>query len=328
MNRTRQMAYFTGINRNHPIDAISGIGNVSNSENGSDYNQTYRTSNNVLLGTPDYTNQNNILHNNVNERIMREQLFDNKILINSLFRDYSVHPDPFSFVVKLNGIEATLEYITIDINGKTYSYPKYISGDTQVVLPRAFKNIRSVLLNALIIPSYLEYETQEDGSYKINTNQVAETNKYIILKIKEISNNRNYTNNRNIGDESFVMALNKTFGITNQLWIPIYNTVGYFDSRLRNINRLTIDVCDDKGNKLCAKLDGKQHDFNAEYRKIINDVIEIRKHHDAKEADDMIQVFIPRLDSLVKILHCINPEVHMVFTTYEPQIDTAPNFNA
>lgn len=326
MNRTRQKSYFSGMNGNYSTNQVAGISNLSNMA-GNNYKESYNNTRNVLLGNPNYSNQNNTLHNNLNERIMREQLFDNKLLINSLFRDYSKHPEPFSFIVKLNGREAVIENIDVDIKGKIYRYPKYISGDTQVVLPQAFKNIKQVYINALIIPSRIEYETQDDGSYKPLDIQIAGVNKYVILKIKELQNYRNYTNNKNIGKESFVMSLDRTSGINNELWLPIYSSLSYFDSRLRNVNRLTVEVCDDKGNLLCTKLDGKNHDFNAEYRKILNDVIEIRKHHDEKEAEEMIECLIPRLDSLVEIVDCINPEIHLTFVTYEAQIDTNPNFN-
>lgn len=326
MNRTRQKAYFTGANNNYSINDISSVNKLTNME-GNNYKEIYDESKTVLLGEPNYTNPNNTLHNNLNDIIMKEQIFDNKILINSLFRDYSKHPEPFYFTVKLNGIDAVIENVEVNINGNIYSYPKYISGDTQVILPYAFKNIKHIQLNALIIPSYIEYITQEDGSYKKNDKQIASTNKYVILKIKELSNYRNYTNNRNIGKESFTMTLDGTIGLNNEIWTPIYNSIGYFDSRLRNVDRLTIEICDHKGNKLYTKLDGKNHDFNAEYRKIINDIIEIRKYHEEKEANEMIQRLIPRLNSLMDIIDYINPELHLIFVTYEPQINTKPNFN-
>jgi hypothetical protein len=314
------------MNGNYSTNSVSGISELSNMKF-NNYNESYNNNRNVLLGPPNYNNPNNTLHNNLNDRIMREQLFDNKILINSLYRDYSKHPEPFSFMVKLNGKEAVIDNVDVEIKGIVYTYPKYISGDTHVVLPQTFKNIKQVYINALIIPSIIEYETQENGSYKTINKQIASVNKYIILKIKELQNYRNYTNNKNIGKESFVMTLDRTSGINNELWIPIYSSLSYFDSRLHNINRLTVEICDDKGNILCTKLDGKNHDFNAEYRKILNDIIHIRKHYKKKEADKMINCLIPKLDSLVQIIECINPEIHLTFVTYEPQIDTNPNFN-
>lgn len=326
MNRTHQKSYFTGMNGNYSTNQVSGITKLTNTQE-SDYNEVYNEQKSVLLGKPNYANPNNTLHNNLNETIMKEQLFYNKILINSEYRDYSKHPDPFSFIVKFNGTEAVIENVEININGNIYSYPKYISGDTQIVLPTNFKNIKNVQLNATVIPSYIEYTTQDDGSYKVNDIKTSAINKYVIVKIKELENYRNYTNNKNLGKESFVMVVDSLLGIDGEIWIPVYNSVGYFDSRLRNIDRLTIEICDYKGNKLCTKLDGKKHDFNAEYRKILNDIIAIRKYHEEKEAELMIQSLIPRLDSLVKITNYISPDVHLIFVSSEPQIDTLTNFN-
>lgn len=325
MNYIRQRSYMTGMNGNYTTDTVTGTSILAPTQ-GSNYKSAYEKKN-VLRSNPDYTNTNNILHNNVNNRIMREQIFTNKIFINSMFRDYTVHTEPFSFTVKLNGRDAVKENVEIKIGNKTYSYPKYMSGDTYVVLPHVFKNIKTVSVDALIIPSNIEYKTEEDGSYTITETQIAKRYKYVILKIKELHNYRNYTNNKNIGQESFIMTLDRTSGLNNQLWIPISNNVSYFDSRLRNLDRLTVNICDDRGNLLCTKLDGVKHDFYAEYRKIINDVIEIRSHYEIKEAENMIQCLIPRLDSLLDIIDCINPELHLSITTYEPQIDTIPNFN-
>ena len=37
----------------------------------------------VILGLPDYTNKKNTLHNNINENVLLESIFQNKIFVRS-----------------------------------------------------------------------------------------------------------------------------------------------------------------------------------------------------------------------------------------------------
>lgn len=344
MNRSRQKAFLTGMNGTIATDKVRGVSelaetdgfnnvapnNNSNGTNGMGGN--YQTgfmggmNGTMFLGQPDYSNPNNTLHNNIGNRVLLEQTFDNKIFIDASFRDYSRHCEPFKFTVKFNGTNAKTESVYIIVDGVSYSYPKYIEGDTDVVIDRVFKNVRYVNVNALILPNHITFKTDPDGSYSHNGTSLAKTHyKYIILKINELRNGRYYSNNPALGRESFIMKMDTDICINNQIWIPIHKNVSYFDSQLKLVDRLTVEICDDKGIRLCGKLDGKCHDFFADYRKTIDKVLHLQKLN-TPEAMEQIEELTPKLSSLKGITESLSPELHLTFNTIEPQIDTKPQY--
>ena len=58
--------------------------------------------NQPIIETIDYTNYNELTHNNVAPDVLDEHIIEYRINIDSLDRDISVYPDPFSFKVKFN----------------------------------------------------------------------------------------------------------------------------------------------------------------------------------------------------------------------------------
>jgi len=316
MNRLRQKVFMTGTNGS---DDVGTIGDMAGTASNGNYNNVYQggMEGSTFIGLPNYDNPNNVLHNNVGSRVMLEQMFDNKLFIDSSFKDYSKNPELFKFVVKFNGTNPTTENVSISINVgggavEQFSYSKYISGDTDVVLDRTFKNIN--------------YKTADDGSYQPDGRKLSKsTYKYIVLKINEIRNGRYHSNNPALGRESFVMKMDTDIAQNNQIWIPIHNNVGYFDSQLKKFDRLTVEICDDKGNRLCTKLDGRNFDFFAEYRKVIDQIIKMRERR-STETEKQIEKLIPKLRSLQDIVESVSPELHLTLNTVEPQIDTKPQF--
>lgn len=321
MNRSQQKAYLTGKNG---MDTVGGFNN-SFSMAGK-YEEAHGGGNPVFISTPDYTNPSNNLHDNIGSRVMLEQYFDNKLFIDSSIKDHTRHPDPFKFVVKFNGIEPKTESVYVNIDNEQYDYKIYVSGDTEIIFDRVFKNIRCATVNALIMPNYLTFKTDDDGSYQPTGKKLAKTHyKYIVLKISELRNGKCYSNNPNLGRESFIMKMDTDICFNNQIWIPIHNSVGYFDSQLKNIERLTIEICNDKGERLTAKLDGKVHDFFADYKNTIDKIKSLEKIG-TREAKNKIESLTPKLKSLKEITQSLSPEVHLTFNTLESQINTLPQF--
>lgn len=345
MNKSRQKQFLTGANGGYSTDNVVGRSELQNTNgfNGSlesAYVGTYNTAfqggmdGSIHLGQIDYMNPRNTLHNNIGDRVLGEQVFDNKLFIDSELRDYSKYPNPFCFVVKFNGIEAQTELVYVDIDGVTYSYKKFLSGDTAVVMDRTFKNIKVVVINTLFLPYSIEFTTQKDGSYVKSNNRLEKMfYKYIILKINELCNGRSFSNNKSFGQESFIMKMDDESCVNHHRWVPISNLVSYPDSRLRVIDRLTIEICNDKGEKLCPKLDGKPFDFFADYRKTIDKVLSLQQQNQQqhqqqnnKSSDEKIKALIPKLESLKHIISCLSPELHITLCTLDPQIQTLPQY--
>lgn len=326
MNRERQKAFLTGSNGNYPGDRIMPQSELGDN-NGymGNYGKTFLggTDGSVHLGQPDYSNPKNTLHNNLGDRVMLEQVFENRLFIDSAIRDYSKHHEPFKFIVKFNGIYPKTEDICVEIDNESYCYVKYLSGDTTVLMDRTFKNIKAVIINALILPHNIEFKTEPNGSYvETGRNLERKHYKYIILKINELSNWRSFSNKRALGQESFIMKLDDDGCINFHRWIPMSKHIAYPDSRLSNVDRLTVEICNDKGEKLQPKLDDNPHDFFEEYRKLIDKIIILQQKGKHKEIED----YQPKLQSLKRITECLSPELHITLCTLDPQINTLPQF--
>ena len=324
MNIRNNKAYLTGQNGSYTTDTVKAQSEFTNNNMGN-YNTSFLggMDGSVHLGHIDYLNPNNTLHNNIAERVLGEQVFENRLFIDSSLRDYSKYPDPFRFIVKFNGVLPKTESINTEIDGECYSYTKYIEGDTTVVMDRVFKNIKAVIINTLFLPFVMDFKTTENGKYEPSENNLKRIHyKYIVLKINELCNGRSFSNNQSLGLESFIMRLDNDSCVNFNRWVPIAKHVAYPDSRLKVIDRLTVEICNDKGERLCPKLDGKSHDFFAEYRKLIDKVIILHQKGKQKE----IEKLQPKLDSLKCITSYLSPELHITFCTIDTQIQTLPQF--
>jgi hypothetical protein len=336
MNWSRQKAYLTGSSGYNETDVVKGTSELADSNAftgtpntaGGNYQHTHRggMTGNMLLGQPNYQNTNTYLHNNINQNVLLEQTFDNKIFIDAEYKDFASHPEPYKFIVKFNGCDPTIEKIYVKVENEFYEYNKYIKGDTVIVINQIFKNVKYVNVNTLIMPTHIEFVTQEDGSYKISGKQIAKTHRYLVLKIDELRNSRKVSNKKSLGKECFIMKNDDNSGINNEYWIPIYDKISYFDSNLRNIDRLTVELCDDQGRRLCTKLDGKNFDFYADYRNTI-DLVKVLQDRNTSQSRARIESLTPKLESLKMITSYVSPELHLTFNTLEPQIDTQPQFN-
>lgn len=332
MNIARQNAYFSGAVESYSTDQVVGQNDIHGSSNSNDDSNYYGNYNksfpggmngNIFLGQPCYNNPKNNLHNNIRDNVLNEQIFENKLFIDSEIRDYSKYPDPFKFIVKFNAIEPSTESVYIEINGEMYSYNKYIRGDSMVTIDRTFKNIKTVYINVLILPHSIEFETKSDGSYEKSGKYLEKASyKYILLKIHELSNERFFSNNKAFGKESFIMKLDDESCLNFHRWIPISNNVAYPDSKLHNIDRLTIEICNDKGMKIYPKLDGEPHDFYGEYQKLIDKMIVLKNRGNGTE----IKKLVPKLNSLKYITSFLSPELHLTICTLDPQINTLPKY--
>lgn len=320
MNITQQRSYRTGHTGTYPTDTIIGQNELYDKTGILDkttYVGSYNKPDNTvtLLQQPDYKNPNNMIHNNIGHNVLLEQLFHNVLFIDSEYMDHSKHTNPFNFTIKFNGIEPETEYKQVVINGDTFCYTKYINGDTDVVIDRIFKNIKSVIINELFMPTFIEYITK-DNTYVPKENKLNKFHtKYIVLKINELNSERFFTNNKKLGNNSFIMEYDEICGNHNS-WVPVVGVITYPDSNLKLIDRLTVKICDDKGNVLIPQLDGVPYDFFKEYRTLIDNV----KTRTATCAE------IEKLKILKDITSYLTPELHITFCTVDPQINTLPQF--
>jgi hypothetical protein len=353
MNRATRKEYLTGRNGSYETDPVKGVTpsqQVGNQEmqgmpmmqgmqmhEHSNFGRTDESfrggmTGEQLVGVPNFQNPMNTLHNNLGQSVLFEQNMDNKVFIDAEFRDTSFtdsRNQPFKFTVRFKDSEQmpNSRTVTLEYNGEVYSYKTYKKKAAEIVFPFVYHNVNFVIIDNLIMPSHIEYATQSDGSIKkIPGRRLARTQRYIVLKVEQLNNCKKLSNNPKIDNRCFIMKNDDTSGVNNEFYIPIHDQLTTFQSQLPTIDRLDIDICDNKGDPLYPTLDGEIVNFHEVY---IESIDELEKEL-AKPPDEQNQNKIDRLElrliSLRQIVSCIDPELHITINNVNQQINTRVNY--
>ena len=338
MNRTTQRAYMSGGTTPNTGDDIKEVSELSSRGSYDDHRQQIPfdvdysdrslafpggLTGAIAMQQPNYANPKNLFHNNVSDKVLHEQVFENRLFIDSEIRDYARYRDPFAFVVKFNSVQPKYQNVAINIGGTEYSYQKCIQGDGSIIFDKVFRNVNSASINTLFMPHIAEFKTNEDGLYEKTDRKLGRMYyRYIVLKIKELSNGRSYSNNPAIGNGTFIMKVDDETCIKHHRWIPLTPYIAFPESKPINLDRLTIDICTDRGEPFMALLDDKPHDFYNEYFKLIDTVKILKANND----ETAIIKLVPKLDILKHITSFLSPELHISISTREPSIHTAPQY--
>ena len=203
--------------------------------------------NSTLIPPQNYENSNQLVHNNVESNLLNENYIDYTIHVDSGDRNTSVFPNPYSFVLNFGGAgpsrnkfynsAGTLQ--TVDFNGAP-----------DPIIDRKFRNVKTIILDKIFFPKYIGFQRLGSGpSYDYSGNvTLASRYRYVIVRIQELDNNRMYSTNNYVRDDSFVMYNDKTLGEAGVgVWIASPYKRTYLRSALKNIDKFTIDIVDPKG---------------------------------------------------------------------------------
>jgi len=75
-------------------------------------------------------------------------------------------------------------------------------------------------------------------------------NKFLILKVKELKNNRTYSTNTSTSDNTFILHVDRSIGNFHNIWITRYGTCTFPNSLLFNLERLSIEFYNNRGERL------------------------------------------------------------------------------
>ncbi len=242
---------------------------MMNRTNQHNFNMGFQSSQN-LIPQQDWTNNGNLMHNNVAQNVFNETILDNMLHIDSYDRDTTAYPNPFKFTVSLGGSGTSREKV---YNKDTQKYE--IVNYTGVPSPRIqknFMNVKQVTLDKVIFPQYVVYTRTDLGggvySYTGLTT-ISANYRYLILKIKELDNNRVFSTNDRVGDDSFILYKDKDLGgSSTEIWLSSYSKRTFLKSALKNLDKLTIEIVDPDGNTVKIKYviaggDGTEYDMPA-----------------------------------------------------------------
>jgi len=221
---------------------MSRIGEMSNMR------QAF-ASNQQVIGRPDYTNHEQLMHNNVAEKILNDYITEYKIHVSSADRDTGQFPSPFNMRVVF-GNEQTNPAIPIKF--KTI---KYVNIDS-LVLPRTI-SIDTSFINILtsvydIYPTGTSYTTNSHTAHAANNNMTILANRrYLILKILELNTDQNLGSSIWYTRDTMLLTPDYSTGFDNVVWKPLHNSrIVNPSSSLKPISTLTLALYDENGTPL------------------------------------------------------------------------------
>ena len=200
------------------------------------FNGAYRNPTNLV---PQLNTQNNgnLVHNNIKDNVLCENLEQYTLFIDGNDKDSSIFKNSFEFKVELGG-RSDRHYVT---------------------LGHPLKNIKYIKLKNVIIPKYDTIKIDATGNkifeYDTTTSIITDKFRFLVLEIEEINDINTFTSGTIYNNNSFILRYDKNMGTNHHLVIPIErDIIHYKDSSLSNLSRMTIKLCDDLGNILNTSL--------------------------------------------------------------------------
>lgn len=246
--------------------------NKSTFTNYNNFQQAY-TPNTTLINPQKFDNKNELLHNNVESNLLNELYIDYTVHVDSGDRDIVAYPNPYNFVLNFGG-----------------------SGP-QPIIDKKFRNVKTVNIDKIFFPKYIGYDLS--GTEYVGSVTLASRYRYIIVRIKELDNNRMYSTNNYVRDDSFVMYNDKTLGDQNtSIWTALSGERMYQKSALKNINKFTIDIVDPKGDSIFPTWNNNGIHEKISYTELTN--VLTRDQYEF--------------------------QIHFIFSILENELNTKPNF--
>jgi hypothetical protein len=211
-----------------------------------------------MIETQNFTNQNNVYHNNLNPSLLAEGITEYTIDIDSSDRDISVYPNPFKYNVIFSPVGGS-------------------DGQPQPYIRRQFKNIKYIRMENVSLPKYGAIKDNGSGTWIMDTTTNLSEYRHIVIRFKNIDNNYNLSTNT-ATDSIGVKVIPNTFGTGNTYYAVCNNTSNivktWHDSKLGNLDRLYIEYFDDQGHQLSyANLDSTKSDARSPlYRGLQNNI--------------------------------------------------------
>ena len=266
--------------------------NIKTSPNFSNFQNAYKQ-NQPMIEKIEYQNQNNLIHNNVNSRVLDETVVEYRIDIDSIDRDIGVYPSPFCFTVKFAPLASSIVrqagYIESD-NGwkksKEFKEVK-IQGTPNPSILREFKNVKFIRLEYTILPMHgklHEVKGEFGKHYVFNDECCLANDRFLQLVIKELDNNRTFTTAENVVHDGSIrhyesavpfglLICDKRLPPNYYTAYPIYGNKIYDSSTLFNLTQLTLDLRDSYGAPL--NYDNLYSCDDIEYSKKTGNIIDI-----------------------------------------------------
>lgn len=222
--------------------------NMMNSSQ-SNFNNAF-TPNQNLIPQRDSKNYGDMIHNNVNNNVLSEIVTEYTIHADSKDRDTSIYPNPYSFSISLGGIASyNSNRIKVkDGNGNWIYTSGTVTGVPNPRVDMNFKNVKYIKLKYLMLPRNLFYDVTTDVSdnkvYSIASTKstILSNYRYLILKIKEIVNDKLYSTSDTRNDCFIIYRDSNYHDAINDLWFATQPVKIFYDNGLKNLSKITIQI--------------------------------------------------------------------------------------
>lgn len=280
------------MNRFNPV-TTNTLNQLNNMPSISNFNKAYEL-NNPLIEKIDYSNKNNLLHNNVADTVLDENVVEYRLNIDSLDRDIRYYPDPFSFVVKFNPIAGGIVQTEVPIDYYNKSVGTRIEetrfeGAPMPHINKEFRNVKYIKLENIILPQHGRIIKNDEGKYVSDADCHLISDRFVSLIIKELDCDRvfatsdgtsriDHCGNCYTPNRSFAIIIpDKLLGTTYYAGTPYYGTKIYKSGFLGNIKQLSIQFADSTGiplkfNNLYTYDDLQQYEFDNGFPLPLNDI--------------------------------------------------------
>jgi len=245
-NYINPMNQFRSVSTNNQLMSQTG-GGMNNFNNAYGKNPT-------LIEPIKYKNQGGMMHNNMGKEVLKEEVIEYAVHIDSLDRDTTIFKDPFSYIVSFNQPNKTIHKErrkdgTID----TYE----MTGAPDPHINREFDNIKYIKLDKIMLPKYNIIQENVGVYDTFDTTDTTSIyhDRFVMLKIKEIDNDGIYATNGTLESSFGLIFPGTAYGNNYFFGDPLHSIKEFKPSALGKITRLSIEFCDSEGNPL--KIVGK-----------------------------------------------------------------------
>lgn len=214
----------------------------------------------AMFNNHGFVNRGDLLHNNLYDNVLREEIREYSILIDSKDRNFDVYPNPFHYKVTFNPLP------TDRVNGVI------LHETPNPVIHENMCNVRYISLEEVILPLFTKVKyTQENDDIpvaKLDVSRPLTEYLYTVLQIEEYSNINHRSTNDTLSNSFatiyFDEVVNNThymgrtkggikvfqpdqLGEINSLTIKFMNpygeilTVNHFDEEINSISNCTCD---------------------------------------------------------------------------------------
>jgi hypothetical protein len=176
--------------------------------------------NTPLIETPNFKNRNELLHNNVNDNTIADNIREYTIHIDSADRDSSIFPNQFKFTTSFGG-------------------------NVMPNIARSFKNVLYIKFVNIMLPQSTKADDYDTMS--ASASDILENDRYLLLRIKELSDNHTLSTGTTISDNTVRLLFDSKQGSYYASWSALRNKFSFSPTSLGNINRLSFELIDSYG---------------------------------------------------------------------------------